>query len=475
MTPARVSLVHRLREDHLLSNSLYLMLNSILQAGAGFVFWVISARLFSVGDVGLATALFSALGLICFTSLLGLNSTVVRYLPVSSQRSVLITSTLSIVSGCGGILALVYLVIMPVISPKLAFVTHNPAMAVGFVFLAVAGSVNLLTDSIFIGLRQARFNALVDGVFGGVAKIVAALAVAGTGAYGLFVASVVGYVVAAVASLVLIGTFAKVRVSLRGARAVLQPLLRFSAANYVGNLLTLLPTFVVPLIVLDRVGVHASAYYYIAYLMVSLLFAAVFAVEQTFLAEGSQAGADLRAVMRRSWRLLALFCIPATVLLALGAHWLLLLFGRRYSVNGTDVLIVLATSAIPLAALNWLLTVLRLIGRLQPIVIGNVVFAVLTCGLAWVLAPHGLVVLSLAWPVGLTAAAVTVGIPVWRWARSSPAPESGGMPSQRDQAVMGAIRRRGSVFGRGSHQRANGLARLWSRRSRPQPRHRRRR
>ncbi len=329
MTPARVSLVHRLREDHLLSNSLYLMLNSILQAGAGFVFWVISARLFSVGDVGLATALFSALGLICFTSLLGLNSTVVRYLPVSSQRSVLITSTLSIVSGCGGILALVYLVIMPVISPKLAFVTHNPAMAVGFVFLAVAGSVNLLTDSIFIGLRQARFNALVDGVFGGVAKIVAALAVAGTGAYGLFVASVVGYVVAAVASLVLIGTFAKVRVSLRGARAVLQPLLRFSAANYVGNLLTLLPTFVVPLIVLDRVGVHASAYYYIAYLMVSLLFAAVFAVEQTFLAEGSQAGADLRAVMRRSWRLLALFCIPATVLLALGAHWLLLLFGRR--------------------------------------------------------------------------------------------------------------------------------------------------
>ena len=184
----------------------------------------------------------------------------------------------------------------------------------------------------------------------------------------------------------------------------------------------------VPLIVLDRVGVHASAYYYIAYLMVSLLFAAVFAVEQTFLAEGSHVGVDLPAVMRRSWRLLALFCIPATVALAVGAHWLLLLFGRRYSENGTDVLIVLATSAIPLAAFNWLLTVLRLIGRLQPIVIGNVVFAVLTCGLAWVLAPHGLVVLSLAWPVGLTAAAVTVGIPVWRWARSSSESEPQGTP-----------------------------------------------
>ena len=281
------------------------MANSVLQAGAGFIFWIISARLFTVADVGLATALFSALGLISFSSLLGLNSTVVRYLPGSSQRNVLVTSTLSIVAGCGAYLTLAYLAIMPVISPKLAFVTHNPAKELGFVLFAVAGSLNLLTDSVFIGLREARFNALVDGVFGGIAKIVAAVAVAGTGAYGLFVASVIGYVVAAVSSLVLLVIVAKMRVSLRGVRAVLGPLVRFSVANYVGNLLTLLPTFVVPLIVLDRVGVHASAYYYIAYLMVSLLFAAVFAVEQTFLAEGSQAGVDLRAVMRRSWRLLA--------------------------------------------------------------------------------------------------------------------------------------------------------------------------
>ena len=140
---------------------------------------------------------------------------------------------------------------------------------------------------------------------------------------------------AAVASLLLLVTVNHFRPSLRGSREVLRPLRRFSGGYYVGNLLTLLPTFVIPLIVLDRVGVHEAAYYYIAYLLVSLLFADVFAVEQAFLSEGSHEEQDLRVVMRRSWRLLALFCIPATVVLMVAARWLLLLFGHNYSVHGT--------------------------------------------------------------------------------------------------------------------------------------------
>jgi O-antigen/teichoic acid export membrane protein len=414
----RPSLAARWRQNHLVRNSLYLMLNSGLQAAAGFIFWIIGARLFSVNEVGLATALFSAVGIIAFAALLGLNSTVVRYLPGSTHRNVLMTGAMTLVVGSGVILALGYLALIPIVSPKLDFVIHDWWMAAGVVLLGgVFGPLNLLTDSIFIGLRQARYNAIVDGGVGGAVKIAAALLVAGAGAYGLFVASAIGYAAAALASLALLVAVNRFRPSLRGARAVLGPLLRFSAANYVGTLLTLLPTFLVPLIVLDRIGVHASAYYYVAFQMVSLLFAGVFAVEQAFLSEGSHEEGELRAVMRRSWRLLALFCVPATVVMALGAHWLLLLFGHDYSVNGTDVLIVLATAALPFGVFNWLLTVLRLIGKLGFIIAGNVIYAVLTCGLAWALAPRGLVALSLAWPVGLTVAAAIMAVPVWRWAR----------------------------------------------------------
>ena len=206
-----------MRQDHLVSNSLYLMLNSGLQAAAGFVFWIVGAHLFTVTDVGLATSLLSALGVIAFTALLGLNSAIVRYLPGSSERNVLMTASLALVAGCGALLALGYLAIMPTVSPKLAFVAHDAAMAAGFVLLGVAGPLNLITDSIFIGLRQARFNALVDGGIGGTVKIVAAVVVAGTGAYGLFMASAIGYAVAAVASVVLLVKVNRFRPSLSGA------------------------------------------------------------------------------------------------------------------------------------------------------------------------------------------------------------------------------------------------------------------
>ena len=176
----RPSWTTRWRQNHLVRNSIYLMLNSGLQAAAGFVFWIISARLFSVTDVGLATALFSVLGVTAFAALLGLNSTVVRYLPQSSNPNVLMTASMAIVAAFGAVLTLVYLAILPVVSPKLTFVVHDPAMAAGVVILGgIFGPLNLITDSIFIGLRQAKFNALVDGGIGGIVKIGAAVAVAG--------------------------------------------------------------------------------------------------------------------------------------------------------------------------------------------------------------------------------------------------------------------------------------------------------
>ena len=84
------------------------------------------ARLFSVSEVGLATALFSAMGIVAFASLLGLNSTVVRHLPRSSERNVLITAAMTLVSGCGVFLAVCYLALIPVVSPKLDFVSTVP-------------------------------------------------------------------------------------------------------------------------------------------------------------------------------------------------------------------------------------------------------------------------------------------------------------------------------------------------------------
>jgi O-antigen/teichoic acid export membrane protein len=162
----------------------------------------------------------------------------------------------------------------------------------------------------------------------------------------------------------------------------------------------MLPILVVPLIVLDRLGAPAAAYYFVAFQVATLLYATAYAVEQTFLAEGARADADWPELRRRSRRLLMALCLPACAALVVTAHWVLLAFGTKYSQHGTPSLILLAITAIPLAANNWLWTVLRLSGRLRALVLSSGVYAIAICGLAWFLAPHGLGALTAAWPIG---------------------------------------------------------------------------
>lgn len=399
----------RLRTDHMVRNTLYLILSSGLQAALGFTFWIIAARLFSIADVGRAGSLIAATSVIAYLALLGVNTTFVRYLPTAHDRDALITAGLLLVAGCGAGMGLLYLLLTPVLVPRLAFVEHRPALAAGFVLLTAAAAVNLMTDSVFIASREAGYTTLTDGGVGGVIKVVSAVVLVGTGAYGLFCASVGGFAAAALASIVLMTTALHYRPSLRKPFRTLKPLLWFSAANYATNVLTLLPILVVPLVVLDRLGARAAAYYFVAFQVATLLYSAAYSVEQALLAEGSHTGVDQRELIQRSLRVLMALCLPACLILIIAARWLLLVFGIRYSQHGTPSLMLLAVAAVPLAANNWLWTVLRLSGQLWALVLSSGVYAIAICGLAWSLAPHGLSAVTAAWPIGGLLGAAVAG------------------------------------------------------------------
>ena len=56
--------------DPLFKNAYFLMFSSLSSAGSGFFFWLIAARFYSTADIGLASAIISAMGLISMLSLL---------------------------------------------------------------------------------------------------------------------------------------------------------------------------------------------------------------------------------------------------------------------------------------------------------------------------------------------------------------------------------------------------------------------
>jgi O-antigen/teichoic acid export membrane protein len=396
------SLTH-LRENHMLRNSMYSLLSTGLQAGLGFAFWVIAARIFSTPDVGRATSLLSATAFIGNIALFGLNSTVMRFLATTRHKDLLVTVSVVIVAVGGTIMALAYLIALPLIAPHLRFMDERIFFAAGFVVLTAATTINKLTDYIFIASRRTGVNAFVDGGIGGVARLLLIPVLAFAGTFGLYCASGLGSLLVAAVSVVMLGTHLHCHPRFKGAVKNLMPLFRFSGANYLGNIFNLAPTLVVPLIVLDRLGTSAAAYYYMAFQIANLLYSGAYAVEENFLAEGAHDEEQLSHLMWRAAKLLAMIAIPAAIIGAVSARWIMLVFGHTYAIHGSGALEIMALAAIPIAAQNWLITVLRLTGQLVAITVSNAVYAIGICGGAWFLASHGLSVMGAAWLFGSLA------------------------------------------------------------------------
>jgi O-antigen/teichoic acid export membrane protein len=402
----------QLRHNHMVRNSMYSLLSTGLQAGLGFAFWIIAARIFTAPEVGRATSLISATTFIGFIALFGLNSTISRYLPTTSHRDMLLTVAVVTVAVGGTIIALAYVVALPLIAPQLRFVDERVLFAFGFVALTCATTINKLTDYIFIASRRTGINAFLDGGIGGVVRLLLLPVLASSGAYGLYCASAGGFGIVAVVSLILLWTHLHARPKFRGAVKEMMPLLRFSGANYLGNVFNLVPTLVVTLIVLDRLGTSAAAYYFMAFQIANLLYSGAYAVEENFLAEGAHGEERLTSLMWRSAKLLAMMAVPAAIIGAIGAHWIMLVFGHAYAIHGSGALELMALAAIPIAAQNWLITILRLTNQLLAITVSTVVYAVGICGLAWLLAPHGLMMVGAAWLLGSLASvgAATIAV-----------------------------------------------------------------
>jgi len=64
------------------------MFSSLTSAGSGF-FWLIAARFYSTADIGHASAIISAMGLISMLSLLGFDISLVRFLPEREDKKLI--------------------------------------------------------------------------------------------------------------------------------------------------------------------------------------------------------------------------------------------------------------------------------------------------------------------------------------------------------------------------------------------------
>ncbi len=91
-------------------NFMYISLSSLTTARVGFIFWAVVARLYPVTDVGVASAVISALNMTFQLAMPGMNFALIRFYPEYRGRAT--ESALFVVSIAGLIFSIIYSLLM---------------------------------------------------------------------------------------------------------------------------------------------------------------------------------------------------------------------------------------------------------------------------------------------------------------------------------------------------------------------------
>lgn len=385
--------------DRLMVSSALMLLTTLLMAGGGALFWILAARLGSPEEVGLAGSLVASAETLALFAQLGLNIALVRTLPTSSRKGSDVLTAGLVVTTAGGLLALGYAMLLPLASPRLSEVLHSPWAIGVFAVLVSLTALNVVSDSVFLGLDRLGAYLLLNGVVLNLAKLGLLLLLVGAGALGLYGAAGGAAAMCGAASIWVVLRALTGRRTLRPSHELLAAR-SFAGASYAQYALAVLPLLVFPLLVVNALGAAEAGAYFVAFQVAMLLHAALLALANASYAQAERATSGRHRLMHRSARTLMGGTTIGAVAMAVLAPYLLWIFGGHYVEEGTATLRVLALAIVCASYNYWGALRLRLSRHLRAIVLVQLASTVTMLGLAWLLAPHGTEWVAGAWATG---------------------------------------------------------------------------
>jgi O-antigen/teichoic acid export membrane protein/glycosyltransferase involved in cell wall biosynthesis len=395
-TLTRPSALGRLRENHLLTGSATLLVNTALLAILGFAFWAIAARLFHSSSVGIYSGINSLSTLLGSVAALGCPIAVIRFLPGEPhQRRLAMMMILAVLLLGTCIVIVVELIAAPILFPTV----HIPqTFTVGLLtlLLVVVSSVGAVTDAALISERQT-LTVLVKNAIGGVLKIVILFPLAGLGTTGLTSAATIGGVVASVLG------FGALWRRLRPSAGPWHELdraleyIRYSLTGYVSVLIGILPSTVVPLIVLGVLGESEAGYFSMAFLIGGLLSFVPSTAAQVLFAEGSRTPAALRGNTITALKAIYSLLLPGALMLGVLAPWILGLLGGGYAAHAGTALRLLAAGSVFLGFTYIIDSILTAIDRMKSFLAINSINSALVVVMVAFVAHRGLTAVALGW------------------------------------------------------------------------------
>jgi len=427
-TAAPLPAVRRLLAMPLYINAFYLWGNMLVVALAGLLFWALVAALYPPDVVGLGAAAISALTLLAMISTLGLGMGLISHLPRSGERAPLLLNSALVASGASGILlAVIFLAGLSLWSPELEFLRGQPLYALGFVLFTALIAVTYVQDQAFIALRSARYVFLKTVLFQLVRAVLPLLLVLFLSLSAFGIVAAMGFA-GLFACLYGMRTLTRVEAGYRPSFALamepLRGMLRFSAANHIADLSVVMPSLLLPIVVIHLLNAEAGAYFFAGWFLSQVFVGVSLYAALSLFAEGSHDRAALAALTRHALVLALGVAAAVSALIFVSADRLLLVFGRDYSAEATNLLRLVALAGLPAAVTNVYLGVERVRKDLVWLVGTSLLVALVTLAISYVLlVPLGITGagIGLLAGQGLGAAIAAVRLPLILRSRRPPA------------------------------------------------------
>jgi len=374
-----------------------LIFTSFLLTGFGFLFWAVGAREIPPAEVGFAAATISLASLISSLSLAGVDFSIMRFLPAAKAPSRLATQGLLTVPS----IALVVSVSFVLLGGA------SRALGDNYVpFLVLIASLNTsstVIDTLFIALRQNRFNVLKAASFS-VVRLLLIPFLAVWGGVGIVLAFSVGTVAGILVAFVGLRQIPSSGPIESSVQPSLRSLLTYSGTNYISVIGFTTADRLAPTLILLQLGPAAASYFYIAYTISRLLFYVPESFARALLAEGSASERDFESLFWRSLARALGLVVPIAVTSPLWGPFLLNLVGGSAYAAHWPLLAFLCLQAIPFSLIEFSRAVLNVLKRPVGIIVLAALYGLinLVLFLALLTSSLGLDYTGLAWVVSAT-------------------------------------------------------------------------
>ena len=270
-------------------NSLFLIANTVFTTGLGFFFWMVVARFYTPYEVGVGSAIISAVYFLALLGTLGLDVAIIRFLPKAQKPVELINACLTLTGIVALVIGGIFLAGLGLWSPKLIFVRERAVFALAFLVFTFGWTLSGVIGSVFIAKRRAEFNLAKNTIISLLKIPLPILLVLFFHAFGIVSSWGIATGIAVLACLFLFlprvqGSYKPVpNLDLN----IVKNIWKYSMGNYFASILAATPSFILPIMIVNIISGEQNAYFYVAWTIAAITFSIPGAASQSLFAEGS--------------------------------------------------------------------------------------------------------------------------------------------------------------------------------------------